>query len=312
MFETSQAFEENTTISFESYQPYFVGELGAQWQFPSDHLPRGATVGNFHIAFWNILNKDYLGYIEANTQGLRHSSLLTDNIPIQGSDSLTIRERICGEIIMEMINHPTHPRSLIALEEVHPDVQKYLKKNLPSNWSIATQPHQPKSEDIFLYDTKVFKLIAIRAVKYSSKFPKSIFTITLLEKASNKIFRFVQSHIPGGPINSAEGCAKFSQEALLQYSPNITIVLMGDMNQSPDVIQNALEAAAKKKKRFQPYSYLPVAYPSHIDTEQKAAWIDHFFIFSSDTSIKASDIPEELCHDLTPIVNLLNEYKNKK
>lgn len=316
MFAAAHAYENttqsNAQYSLESYEPYFVGELGASWQFPSDHLPRGATVGNFHIAFWNILNKNYLGHIEENTQGLRHSSILMDNIPIKTGATLTIREMISGQMIIEMINHPTHPRSLIGLEETHPDVQKYLKSNLPSNWVIATPPNQPNSQDIFLYDSNVFEQISLEAIKYSPIFPKTIFTLTLREKSSNKLFRFVQSHIPGGPINSEEGCAKFSEEALKQYTPNVTLILMGDMNQSPEVIQKALTKAAEIRGCSQPFAYLPIAHASHMNTKLEASWIDNFFIYSPNTFIQASDLPEELCNGLGPIVQLLNEFKMKE
>ena len=296
----------------ELHQPYFVGELADRWQFPSDHLPRGATVGGFHIAFWNILNKKYLYHIEENTQGLRYSSILEDNIAVQPGDPLTVREMISGELIIQMINHPTHPRSLLGLQEAHPDVQKYLKNRLPSYWTFATPPDQPESQDIFLYDSHVFEFVSLSAVKYSPRFPKTIFTITLREKASNKLFRFVQSHIPGGPINSAEGCAKFSEEVMQQYDPNITLVLMGDMNQSPDVIQNALEKAAECKGIGQPFSYLPIAHPSHVNTHLEASWIDHFFVsVPEDIQITASDFPGEICEDLVPIVKLLNDFKIK-
>jgi hypothetical protein len=296
----------------ESHQPYFVGELGASWQFPSDHLPRGATIENFHIAFWNILNKNYLGHIEENTQGLRYSSILKDNVPVETGNTLTLREVISGEIILEMINHPTHPRSLIALQETHPDVHKYLKQNLPTSWMIAAPPNQPNSQDIFLYDGDVFELINLEAVQYSPKFPKMIFTITLREKPSNKVFRFLQSHIPGGPINSADGCAKFSEEALKQFDPSLTMVLMGDMNQSPRIIQEALEMTTQLNGRSQPFTYLPITHPSHMNTKLEASWIDNFFIYNPDTNIQASDLPEEVCNGLVPIVQLLNDLKGKE
>lgn len=305
IFISSESFAEDKT---ESHQSYFVGELGTHWQFPSDHLPRGATVGNFHIAFWNILNKKYLNHIVENTQGLRDSSILKDNIPLKKNESLTVREAISAQIILEMIHHPTHPRSLIGLEETHEDVQKYLKQHLPAHWVIATPPNQPNSQDLFLYDTNIFEFISLDAVRYSDKFPKTIFTITLREKTSDKVFRFLQSHIPGGPINSAEGCAKFSEEALSQYDPNLTIVLMGDMNQSPDLIQQSLLEIAEKNTMLQPYSYLPIAHPSHINTKLEASWIDNFFVYSPDTPIVGSDRPEEVCNALIPIVQLLNEF----
>lgn len=298
---------DNSNI-LESHRPYLVGELGASWQFPSDHLPRGATLGSFHIAFWNILNKNYLGHIEENTQGLRHSSILNDNVPAELGDTLTIRERIIGQNILEMINHPTHPRSLIALEETHKDVHHYLKQNLPSNWVIKTPPNQPHSQDIFLYDSNVFEFINLEAVKYSPDLPKTIFTINLREKTSNKEFRFLQSHIPGGP-HSAEGCAKFAEEALKQYDPNLTIVLMGDMNQSPKNIQDVLEKAARMKGYSRSFSYLPIEHPSHMNTKLEASWIDNFFVYSCDIPIQSSDVPEEIFNGVVPIVEMLNEYK---
>jgi hypothetical protein len=296
-----------TDGSIDSHKPYFVGELGVRWQFPSDHFPRGATLGNFHIAFWNILNKNYLGHIEQNTQGLRHSSILNDNVPVEPNNSLTIREMIVCQSILEMINHPTHPRSLIGLEETHADVQTYLKQNLPSHWVIVTPPEQSDSEDVFLFDSHVFELVAFEADKYSAKI-NTIFTITLREKASTKLFRFLQSHIPGGPAN-IEGRAKFSEEAFKQYDPNVTLVLMGDMNQSPAVIQEALETAAATKGLSQPFSYLPIAHPSHMNTKLQASWIDNFFIYSPDTPIKGSDSPEELFNSLVPMVQLLHQFK---
>lgn len=290
----------------ESRYSYFIGELGASWQFPSDHLPRGATLGNFHIAFWNILNKNYLNYIEENTQGLRYSSIVKDNVSIDSS-TLTVREMTSGQMILKMIYHPTHPRSLMALEEVHPDVHTYLTQNLPSNWVILTPPNQSDSQDIFLYDSEVFELLTLEAVPYFSNLPKTIFTITLREKASNKLFRFLQSHIPGGPIDSIEGCAKFSEEALRQYDSNLTLVLMGDMNQSPDIILEALEKAAKLHGSSQPFTYLPFVYPSHINTKLEAAWIDNFFIYSPDACIPVSNHPEEILNDLVPMVQLLTK-----
>lgn len=58
------------------YNSFPVGELGKEWDFTSDHLPVGLNVDGFHLVFWNVLNKNYLGHIEENGQGLRDSSIL--------------------------------------------------------------------------------------------------------------------------------------------------------------------------------------------------------------------------------------------
>lgn len=298
--------------SIEQNQPYFVGELGKDWQFPSDHLPIGLTLGSFHIAFWNTLNKDYLGHIASNTQGLRDSSILKDNIQVEINNPLTKRELTVANIIMEMIKHPTHPRSLVVLQETNPDLQDYLSKHIPSGWEIAFPLDQPISQDLFLYDTAVFNFISIDSVLYSDTAPKSIFTVTLEEKASGQIFRFLQSHVPGGPVKAKEGGEKFSREALRQFDPNLTIVLMGDMNQSPNVIQDILtNASIANGLPSSPYTYLPIDYPSHMNTHMQASWIDHFFVYSPDSEldIKGSDNPEDVANGLVPIVNLLNSLK---
>lgn len=298
-------------------KPYPVGELGELWQFPSDHLPVGMTLGSFHIALWNVLNKDYLGYIEQNTQGLKESLILRENVPINGEVSppfpvqrgLTFREALIGERILEMVNHPTHPRSLIALQEAHQDLVYGLKTSLPSSWVVVTPPNQSKSEDVFLYNSELFEVIGTKATPYPAKLSSTIFTLDLREKTSNQRYRFIQSHIPGGPA-SKESVAKFAEEALKQYQKDLTIVLMGDMNQSPSVIAQALTKVAENLTISQPYRHLPVPYPTHINTKCQAAWIDNFFVVApkNQGSVKASN-PEELFDSLKPIVDLLKNMQ---
>ena len=106
-----------SAISGESISdPYPVGELGDRWQFPSDHLPVGGTVGEIHFACWNILNTKYLNHIVDNGQGLRESFIMTANILASEESSITVRESTVIKDILEMIKHPLRPRSLIALD----------------------------------------------------------------------------------------------------------------------------------------------------------------------------------------------------
>lgn len=296
----------------ETYpQPYYVGDVGEAWEFPSDHLAIGATLDDFHIAFWNILNKEYLFHIVENTQGLRDTSILRDNVPASGNEPLTIREICIMQNVLEMISHSTHPRSLIALQETHSDVQNFLQVILPSSFKILTPPDQSLSQDLYIYDSNRFDFISKDAVKYTQDKPKTIFTITLYDKVLGKAFRFIQSHIPGGP-NSPEGCAKFAAEVFRQFDPAITTVLMGDMNQSPLVILKALETGARDAKlEVQPFHYLPVAYPTHMNTHKQASWIDLFFIYHPEAlaQVHSSDNPEELFMALKHVVDYLHSMK---
>lgn len=296
----------------KTYDSYPIEKPESNWNMPSDHLPIGTTLGDVHIAFWNILNKNYLNHIEEDTQGLKDSLIMSENYPVSKNSSLTSREMISINIIMEMINHPTHPRSMLALEEVHKDVVQYLSSHLPKNWILVNPPGQSSSQDIFLYDNNVFELVQLDAVKYNPNQAKTIFTITLKEKQNDKRFRFVQSHIPGGPTSGAEGCEKFASEAMRQYDPNLTLVLMGDMNQSPYVIQEALNKAAEKNSKNSPYKHLPVSYPTHVNTNCEAAWFDNLFVYSRDTDITSSSNPEELCEPLVETAKLLADSKEQQ
>lgn len=309
------AYEEIKSSRSESYQssfidehrPFFIGELGAKWQFPSDHLPRGLSIGDIHIAFWNILNKNYMKYIEKNDQGLRDSDILFYNVPANLDVKLTLRELFCVNIILDMINHSSHPRSMIALEETHIDVINYLKKVLPDHWAIVTPPGQPASEDLYLYDKNVFDFVRIDAVKYSEERSTSILTLILKERSSGRTYRFLQSHIPGGP-HSAEACKKFAQEAIRQYNHLEIIVLMGDMNTSPNTIKEALVQAVRPHGPLPlPYAYVPINHPSHINTHLEASWYDHFFIYKPKAlglRCQASQTGEELHESLPSMIEL--------
>lgn len=291
---------------FNDHTPYYIGVLGEKWTFPSDHLPIGLTVGDFHIALWNVLKKDYLFHIEKNTQGLKESSILKDNMPLPGQKNLTIREFIILQNILEMSQHHTHPRSLIALQEMHPDMISYLKNYLPPEWRIAQPFDESESEDIFLYDSNVFRFIDSEAVFYEMGRPKTIFTLTLQNKSSGKIYRFVQSHVPGGP-SSERGCQKFAYESLRQYDPNITTILMGDMNQPPYVIEKTFAKAAREVGMSENcFEYASLVYPTHVNTLLEATWIDHFFISEGEV-YKISQDPKELFSSLENIVLLLQK-----
>jgi hypothetical protein len=284
----------------DSCEPYFVGELGEAWQFPSDHLPVRLELGSFALVCWNILNKDYLNYIEMNTQGLRESSILKDHRLVEGQ-TLTVRENMILSQIFEMMQS----NSLIALQETHEDVFHFLCTHLPPGWDVITPPGQVYSQDIFLYNCTEFDFVGIDAEFYTPGMPKTIFTLTLLEKSSAKLYRFIQSHIPGGPIQAAAGCAKFAEASMRQFDPSMTMVLMGDMNQPPAVIQAALEKVAQGMTT-QPFKSIAIPYPTHVNTNFEAAWFDHYFVHTPEESpeIKASEAKAVL-KSLVPVVDLL-------
>lgn len=292
---------------------YYVGEVGSKWDFPSDHLPVGATIGNVHFAFWNILNKNAIYHLENNLQGLLESSLISNNVALMENESITIREILILEMIVKMIEHRTHPRSLIALSEVHRDIIHYLDEILPVNWKIISPTSSPCSQDIFLYDSNVFEFEDFQSVNYTLKPSRSIMTLVLKEKKSHNSYKFIQSHIPGGPFASLYSIKEFAYEVFQQYNPKMIIAIMGDMNTSPKNIAYALTLEANTKKIFdQPFQYYPTTYPTHIDTNMHASWIDNLFVHNpskTTNEISVSNDPEELFEELIPIIIMLKDLE---
>lgn len=270
------AEEKTSTWSFP------VGELGERWVLPSDHLPVGGTVGNIHFVIWNILSSHALHYIEDNGQGLRDSFIMASNIP--ADDGLTLREVVIIDQISEMIEHPTHPRSLIALQETSPTVYHKLKQSLPQNMRILPPLTGDLYGDVFIFDANIFTYIDHEYQKYKCSRKNTIATLVLKEKATGLVYCFVQSHVPGGPAaNSYPARVELSRAIFDNYTNNYTpfkaiIIVMGDMNRSPDYFLENFAAIAKEREMDQPFKNLWVPYPTHINTHMEASWIDNLFI----------------------------------
>lgn len=292
--------EKTSTVS------YPVGELGSLWQFPSDHLPVGGNNGNIHFAFWNVLNTDYLGWIEKNGQGLCESLIMTANK--SANTGLTLREEMVISNIFEMLRHSMSPRSVLALQEVGAPVYSSLKKRLPSNYSIfPADLNDDRMEDIFIVDTNVFDVVDYSFTKYSFK-KNTLSNIALIEKATGLSYCFIQSHVPGGPVDSLPARREFADYVFDHYDPASVTVLMGDMNRSPDYfIKNFEETAATRNIR-QPFSILKIPYPTHVDTNREASFIDNLFIASPFNDVpQYADCYENFCNSMESAINLLKD-----
>lgn len=306
---TLQSQEEQT-----STQHYPVGELGALWQFPSDHLPIGGSIGDIHFAMWNILSTHFLSFIEDNGQGLRDSLIKTSNIPVQEGKSLTVREQMIIDQVLQMFEHKTHPRALIALEETNDTVFQELNKIAPPNMVVImpllTDPH---NRDIFIYNSDRFSQGEIHGIKYDVA-PKNVISeITLKDKQTGLEYRFIQSHVPGGPVNSPAGRKQFSEYVINEFDPEKTTIIMGDMNRSADYFQRDFATASQNRGLAeQPYENKPIPYPTHIDTNRDATWIDNLFIYNpyAEISVQITTDPSEFFEGLRPTMDLLKEVQS--
>lgn len=271
-----------------STNSYFVGELGNAWQFPSDHLPIGGSVGNVHFALWNTLNTDYLHWIEKNGQGLRDSLILNTNVPLSENSSLTVREDIVIEYILKMVTHPSHPRSVIALQEVGDCVFRELAQRLPDFVQILPErADEQQIEDIFIVDTRLFEILDFEISKYTVA-DNTIIKLTLQEKATGLKYCFIQSHVPGGPVNSLPARSEFAKKVMQEYRSENISILLGDMNRSPDYFLPHFEQEAHAKGlATQPFTIMDIPYPTHINTHLEASWIDNIFIANPYSQIKS-------------------------
>lgn len=265
---------------------YPIGELGEIWQFPSDHLPVGMSVGDVHLAMWNTLNTRYIYHIHTNHQGLKGSLITTANVPTDLHSKLTLREEIIVELVLDMVRHPTLPRSLLALQEVGTEVYLELKRRLPEKMVIITAfPDDLANGDIFIYDKEKFDYVSLFSDCFQICPKNTYLTLTLQEKATGGIYRFIQSHVPGGPVASIPARDEWAENILINFDPSAVNIVMGDMNRSPDFfLKNLNDAAEDLGHDRHPFQNLWIPYPTHIDTYKRATWIDNFFIYTPELS----------------------------
>lgn len=294
-----------------STQSYFVGELGAAWQFPSDHLPVGGSIGNIHFALWNTLNTKYLHWVEENEQGLKDSLILQANVPISEDDKLTVREDIVAGYIMKMLQHPTQPRSILAIEEVGQSLYNSLSLRLPDYMQIYPgKADEQKLQDLFIVDTRMFDILDCDISKYSFK-ENTIVKLLLREKNTGLKYCFIQSHVPGGPANSLPARIEFAGKVMKEYNPENIFIVLGDMNRSADYfLPHFAQAAREMGLETQPFVVMDIPYPTHVDTHLEASWIDNIFIANPYFQIESHPSSGmELLEDVQPTLELLESLR---
>lgn len=86
-----------------------MNPLAEKWQWPSDHLPIGASVervgveGTLRIISWNVLNTLWVHCISSDSQGLDGSDITKQNI--QARSHLTVREERVAILVMELMRN---------------------------------------------------------------------------------------------------------------------------------------------------------------------------------------------------------------
>lgn len=283
-----------------------VGELGGKWVFPSDHLPVGATVNDFHVASWNVLNSHWISWIEKNGQGLAASLIMQEHQYINDA-GLTLRDQHIVQDILKMLKHPTHPRSILGLQECSPAFIEELKAQLPPHILIVYSSITPvKDQDILLYNTRLFQVVPegtfIAEQGYPSAPGRQIMDLVLLHKGTGQQFRLINAHVPGDPALSCRD--EFARYVISSHS-NLPMIVMGDMNANIIQMQEAFDLATKEHLKENPFLNC-FSYYTHIGTHREAKVIDHILVDMSHPGVTAlPNEPEEVLPGLQKIVDVM-------
>lgn len=274
-----------------------VGQLEEKWQFPSDHLPIGMSFGDTNIASWNVLDADYMSWVtDKDSQGLKHSMIVDEHVYIEGTN-LTIRDSHVIDMILGMITHETHPRSILSLQECNKPFLEELSKRLPENFPIISH-----HGDALVVDTSRYSITDIREVKgvFSQTQERGFQDITLERKDRKEKLRIINAHLPGDPLHPAR--YEFAEYIAATFDPSLAKIAMGDMNFNELEMAEALQLAFASSDAFELHSpYCTNITPFLFDSKA----IDHFIVYNPNRLGIDINSPEEVMDGLTTFVDLL-------
>ncbi len=293
-------------FSHQKPQGSSVGELQEQWQFPSDHLPIGITLGDLHIVSWNVLDSRYMNWIiEKNSQGLSRS-LIAEEHCIPEGQATTIREEHVIDILLQMISHPQYPKSMLCLQECNNEFMEALHARLPIGWTAI---HQSDVAIIYAKDKLSSVIVDIVDGVFSSQ-PRRIFLdVTFCEEGIEIPLRVICAHLPGDPTQPAR--FEFARYLAATFCGEEAILVAGDMNFNEIEMQAAMNQAFDGKSPFTLYApYCTNISPDTLNISgDNPGWhsksIDHFFIYAPQWPVTPLSA-EEVWPGLLPTVELLN------
>ncbi|CCB88664.1 HD domain-containing protein [Simkania negevensis] len=296
-----KAIDDKVTEHFQSRFPSGIelGQLGEKWEFLSDHLPVGANIDGIEMATWNVLNTVYLSWVEErNSQGLKGSHISMTNQMIDEETGLTLRDKLVVDQVIDMINHPTHPKQLMSLQECGSPFLQVLRDKLPEHMAIVYTQKEPlpKNQDVVVYDTRHLTYREdLSSIDYPYECDPTRPVMNLAFEKDGKLYRIVNGHLPGNP--DLPGKEEFA--AYINLMDDNIVVAMGDMNFTREEMQKAFLTQGRENVPFSLIS----SYPTNVSLSLKSKTIDHIYVKGSfEWQMR---YPEEVFEGLTPTVNLL-------
>jgi endonuclease/exonuclease/phosphatase family metal-dependent hydrolase len=275
----------------------YVGELQERWQFPSDHLPIGMTCAGHHFASWNVLDAQYMSWVtEKNSQGLSRSMIADEHVYI-GNSGLTVRDKHIADLILQMISHPTHPRSLLTLQECSEPFIEELRSRLPAHFEIISN-----HGDAVLLDRSHFEVIEAKEVAgiFADSPSRTVQDILIHDLMNEQPLRLVNAHLPGDPTKPAR--FEFTQYLNDTFDPHVPTIAMGDMNFNELEMSDAMRQSFENDSPFSVYSpYCTNISPGEFTSKA----IDHFIVYSPSETPVLMNSPNQILRGLSPMVSLL-------
>lgn len=260
----SSSSKERIWSKFDS-ERVFMGKLGARWQFPSDHLPIGATINGHHFLSWNVLNKNFVKHCTDGNQGLENSLLDSLNKKETECPGITERELAIYQILQTFLSEPA-PYALLCLQECDIPFIEFLKDKIPAHYQVIIGlPDNPKSynQNICIYDsTKLDYLdkessIIPRNEVFSIAPPGPMMSLCFVDKLIDTPFRVINAHLTGKPGSPAPQEYIAYLKSLREKNVEETVIAMGDMNCSKQRMSMEItKAGFVGIKHFAPYNTL--------------------------------------------------------
>ncbi|MEZ4754910.1 MAG: endonuclease/exonuclease/phosphatase family protein [Bdellovibrionota bacterium] len=265
--------------------------LGANWRFPSDHLPVSLRL-NFNsqeigLVSWNVLNEAFIKYIETNQQGLLGSPITE---LANASSGISPRDSLILQILKELLDL----NDIICLQECGKEFVTalarlcsfILDKESREICMITSTETPQKDQGVILYNKDKLKLNSHKVIPFSTHHSKYMIwaNFELVAASRNSDFTVVNTHVPGDP----EVLLKSHQELAknLHAIPNDRpFIVCGDMNGDPKlIVDNSIYGTDT--------AILSPDYPTHITTERQAEIYDYFIVRQTPASILEHATPQ--------------------
>lgn len=222
--------------------------LRDNWNLRSDHPPIGARVSgrdlDFNFASWNLMDtRSMFWVVQHDNQGLEGSIISREHFQyVDDEKQHTLRDAsLAKEVVEKIISHPTHPKSIVGLQECSPSFVSLLKSEL-------ARPHLNFAlinylGTTLLIDQNKFHILEDRSPQ--NVFPKyptrTVQDLVLKAKDKSKEFRVINTHLPGDP--TAPSLQQLAEYLKKTFQKDYETFVMGDTNFNEVEVDFALHKA---------------------------------------------------------------------